>query len=295
MEAKRKLITASVISLLASAVALTSATFAWIKFKRSVTNMVTLSSGDTEAIVEAHVYERRYGASTTPVEVAYYEDTTNKLNVSQSSVSSGQVNVDFSSAFATDYSLSTAYYNENAAYVPALPAYYLELRILKPERYGYVGVNMQYVSVPTINSGELNFSTSYPFNYRYLAVSNSTTTPMVSAIPSQMTALEAKTLSSFFRTSTQRTSGIELFDTTDLTGAPISSTSGLAKQRYVPGFNTKVSGETVFATSVIIEISMDGALFQSFLRANPTVITNSIRFGIDFNVNVNYSNSPIWA
>lgn len=295
MEAKKKLFMTSIISLLASAVAITSATFAWIKFNRSVTNMVTLNSGDTEAILEAHIYERRYGVSGSPIEVAYYEDETTRLNVSQSNLSSGQINVDFSNTFASDYSLSAPYYNENSIYAPALPAFYIELRILKPESYGYVGINLQYVSLPTLLGGELNFSGSYPFNYRYLAVPNSTNSPMVSAIPSMIPTLEAKSLSSFFRTSGQRTSGIEFFDTSDLAGAPISSTVGLAKQRYIPGFSTKINGEVVFATSIIIEISMDGALFQSFLRSNPTVLTSSIRYGIDFNVNVNYSNSPIWA
>ncbi len=295
MEAKKKLFMTSIISLLASAVAITSATFAWIKYNRSITNMVTLSSGNSEATIEAFVYERRYNATTTPAEVAYYAGPSETLNVSQSSSSNGQVTVDFSSAFATDYALSTAVPGDVGAYALALPAYYLELRVIKPELYGYLTMGLQYVSIPTATTSELNFSTSYPFNFRYLAVDNVALSPMVSAIPSQISALESKTLASFFRTSGQRTSGISLFDLTDMQGSPVTNYTGLASQCFIPGFATQVNNENVFATSILLEISVDPALFQSFLRANPTILTYPLRFGIDFNVNIQFSNAPIYA
>jgi len=295
MKAQNKLILTTTVALVASALALTSATFAWIKYSRSVTNMVALSTGDSEVTIEAHIYEHRYGETPSTSEVAYYVDQTERLNVTQSSLTNGQVNVDFSSALATDYLLTRAYYHENAYYVPGLPTYYIELRFIQPDRYGYVTANMQYVSIPTATSSELNFSTSYPFNYRYVAVDNSTSSPMVSAFPSQIPALEAKTLASFFRTTTQRTNGISLFDASDLAGSPVTNTTGLANQSFIPKFGTKVSGESVFATSLMIELSMDGALFQSFVRANPTLLSYPLRFGIDFNMNISYSNSPIYA
>ena len=295
MKAQNKLILTTTVALVASALALTSATFAWIKYSRSVTNMVALSTGDSEVTIEAHIYERRYGETQSTSEVAYYVDQTERLNVTQSSLTNGQVNVDFSSALATDYLLTRAYYHENAYYVPGLPTYYIELRFIQPDRYGYVTANMQYVSIPTATASELNFSTSYPFNYRYAAVNNSSSSPMVSAFPSQIPALEAKTLASFFRTSTQRTNGIPLFSLSDLSGSPVTNTTGLANQRFIPRFATQVSGESVFATSLMIELSMDGALFQSFVRANPTLLSYPLRFGIDFNMNISYSNSPIYA
>ncbi len=295
MKAQNKLILTTTIALVASALALTSATFAWIKYSRSVTNMVALSTGDSEVTIEAHIYERRYGETPSTSEVAYYVDQTERLNVTQSSLTNGQVNVDFSSALATDYLLTRAYYHENAYYVPGLPTYYIELRFIQPDRYGYVTANMQYVSIPTATASELNFSTSYPFNYRYAAVNNSSSSPMVSAFPSQIPTLESKTLASFFRTSTQRTNGISLFTLSDLAGSPVTNTTGLANQRFIPKFGTKVAGESVFATSLMIELSMDGALFQSFVRTNPTLLSYPLRFGIDFNMNISYSNSPIYA
>jgi len=295
MKPQSKLIMTTTIALVASALALTSATFAWIKYSRSVTNMVALSTGNSEVTIEAHIYEKRYGETPNTSEVAYYVDQTHRLNVTQSSLTNSQVNVDFSNALATDYLLTRAYYNENAYYVPGLPTYYLELRFIQPDRYGYVTANLQYVSIPTATSSELNFSTAYPFNYRYVAVDNSASSPMVSAFPSQLPALEAKTLASFFRTSGQRTSGITLFDASDLSGSPVTNTTGLANQSFIPKFATKVSGNFVFATSLMIELSMDGALFQSFVRANPTLLSYPLRFGIDFNLNISYSNSPIYA
>lgn len=295
MKPQAKLIMTTTITLVASALALTSATFAWMKYNRSVTNMVALSTGNSEILIEAHIYERHYGSTPSTSEVAYYVDQTELLNVTQSTSTNGQVNVDFSSALATDYLLTQAYYHENAYYVPGLPTYYIELRFIQPDRYGYVAANMQFISIPTATSSELNFSTSYPFNYRYVAVDNNASSPMVSAFPSQLPALEAKTLSSFFRTTTQRTSGISLFDASDLAGSPVINTTGLANQCFIPKFSTQVSGASVFATSLMIELSMDGSLFQTFVRQNASISSLPLRFGIDFNMNLFYSNSPIYA
>ncbi len=295
MQAKRKLFITSIISFIASAVALTSFTFAWFKFGFSVHNMMELSSGDSEAVIETHIYERRFGALETTPEVAYYVDQTNTLNVTQSSQNNGAVNVDFSNLMAADYDLMTAYLNENALNALALPAYYLELRVIKPESYGYIGIDMDYVSIPTVLVGEMDLSSVYPFNYRYVAIDNVSSTPMVSAIPDHLSTLEAKTLSPFFRTSQQRTDGVAIFDATDLEGAPLTSTLGLAPQCFVAGFDTLVSGNPVFATSILIEISLDPVMLLSYLNQHPNLDNSTLRFGLDFNVNVQYSNAPIWA
>ena len=295
MKEKQKLLLTTTICLVASAVALTSFTFAWFVQDKALNNIVTLNSGDSEARIEAHVYERRFPTSSGLAEQAYFVDSTTVLNVVQYSDTTGNIAVRFSSAVLLNYDLLSAYMNENALNAKYMPSYYVELRVIKPSSYGFMSLKMLYLSIPTALSTELNLSSVYPFGYRYLTVNNSETAPKVSALPTEINNLEAKTGALFFNSSTQRSNGITLFDASDLTGAPISSTTGLATQRYVPGFPTKISGKNVYATSVMIQIYLDPLTLVKYIREHTTVMNTSLRFGIDFSINAQYSNSPIPA
>ncbi|MCX5775407.1 MAG: hypothetical protein NTV44_03480 [Firmicutes bacterium] len=295
MKQKQKLLLSTIICLVASAVALTSFTFAWFTQDHAMNNVITLTSGDTEAKVEAHIYERLFPTSGGTSERAYFVDSTSSLNMTQYANTSGNINVRFSSDLMLDYDLLNAYANENAVSAITLPSFYVELRVIKPSSYGYMGLKMVFQSVPSALSTELDLSSVYPFAYRSLAVNNSLTTPLVSALPTQISALEAKTSALFFNTPSARAGGITLFDASDLAGAPITSTTGLAPQRYIPGFAPKVNGSHVFATSVMLQIYLEPLALFKFIREHTNVMNTSMRLGIEFTINAQYSNNPIQA
>lgn len=290
---KQKLLLTTAICLVASAVALTSFTFAWFIQDKALDNIVTLHSGDSEASIEAHVYERRFPTAGGLAQTAYFVDASTVLNVVQYSDTTGNIYVHFSSNLMLDYDLLNAYSNENALGVKTLPSYFVELRVMKASSYGFLGLKLLYQSIPTALSSELNLSSVYPFGYRYMSYENTVAAPKTSAIPTQYTALEAKTGALFFNTSASRTNGITLFDASDLEGAPIGSTTGLAPQRYIEGFAEKVSGENVFATSVMLQIYLEPLALVKYIREHTTVMNTSMRLGIEFGVSAQYSNNPI--
>lgn len=295
MREKQKLLLTTVICLVVSAVALTSFTFAWFIQDKALNNIITLNSGDSEATIETHVYERRFPTSGGFAQPGYFVDASTVLNVVQYSDTNGNVYVRFSNAMLLDYDLLNAYANENALDATKMPAYYVELRVLKTSSYGFMGAKILYQSIPTALSTELDLSSTYPFAYRYLSCNNSVTSPVVSALPAQINTLEAKTGALFFNSAASRSSGITLFDASDLAGAPIGSTTGLAPQRYIEGFATKVSGDNVFATSVLLQVYLEPLVLTKYIREHTTVMNTSLRLGIDFAINVQYSNNPILA
>lgn len=295
MNEKRKLFLTSIFALIASTLALTSFTFAWMKQDQALANVLTLTSGDSEAKIEAHVYERRYATNgSTPVEVAYYVDDTNYVNAVRSTTG-GVISVAFAKTALTNYDLTTAYNDEYTVNAKALPSYYVELRVLKQNLSGYLAANMTFGYIPTAAVGELDFSSVYPFDYRYIRVANSETTPMISAIPSQISTLESTASSRFFNTSAIRTSGITLFDASDLIGSPILGQSGYINQCFIEGFSTQVDNNSVFAKSILLEFYIDPAILAAYIRSNLASTNSNLSYGIDFKINVQYSNNPIKA
>lgn len=299
MKAKRRLIVVTTLSLVASVAGILSFSFAWFNHSKTWTNIITFNAGESVARLEAYVYRQNPANANAPIEVAYYKDETVKLNAAldQNSSTAGSFKIDFSDSIFADLDLLSTYNDEHSLNYLAFPAYYFEIRIIKENFYAYLTTKLSYVSVPTAGAGELDYSTTYPFDFKYLKVVNDSTNKYISAIPSQLSNLTARPKTDFFSTSLQRTNGITLFTLDDLDGAPIdTATPGLAPQTYIEGFPYyDVNDNGIFSQSLLMELRLDALEFVNYLRTTPAAHNQVIRFGINFTIDVVYSNDPIFV
>ena len=276
-----------------------SFSFAWFNHSKTWSNIITFNAGESVARLEAYVYKQNPTNANAPIEVGYYKDETVKLNATldENSMTAGSIKVDFSTDIFTDLGLLETYLDEHSLNYLAFPAYYFEIRIIKENFYAYLTTKLSYVSIPTATSSELDYSSNYPFDFKFLKVVNSSSAPLVSAIPSQLSNLTAQPKVDFFSTAAMRTDGITLFTLADLDGAPIDQgTPGLAPQTYIEGFPYyDVNDNPIFSQSLLMELRLDPIEFLSYLRTTPAAHNQVLRFGINFTIDIVYSNDPIFV
>lgn len=299
MTVKRRLIYVTTLSLVASIAGILSFSFAWFNQSKTWSNIITFNAGESVASLQAFVYRQNPNNANAPIEVAYYKDETVKLNATLDTNSStaGSFEIDFSDSIFTDLNFLSTYFDEHSLNYLAFPAYYFEIRIIKENFYAYLTTKLSYVSIPTAISGELDYSTTYPFDFKSVKVVNNTTDLLTSAIPSKLATLTSQPKIDFFSTASMRTDGITLFTLADLDGAPVDQqTPGLAPQTYIEGFPYyDVNDNALFSQSILMELRLDALQFLEYLRTTPAAHNQVIRFGINFTIDVVYSNDPIYT
>lgn len=299
MKTKRRLIFVTTLSLIASVAGIMSFSFAWFNHSKTWTNIITFNAGESVARLEAYVYRQNPTDANAPIEVGYYKDESVKLNATldENSTTAGSFKIDFSDSIFADLDLLTTYQDEHALNYLAFPAYYFEVRIIKENFYAYLTTKLSYVSIPTAGANELDYSSNYPFDFKFLKVINDSTNQYVSSIPSQLANLTAQNKTDFFSTASMRTNGITLLTLEDLDGAPIDQeTPGLAPQTYIEGFPYyDVDDQPIFSQSLLMELRLDPIEFINYLRTTPAAHNQVLRFGINFTIDIVYSNDPIFV
>ena len=300
MKTKRKLVLLASISLVASVTALTSFSLAWFQHNIHIDNTLSLSSGESVASIEGYLYKQNPANVQTQDLLGFYKNHLpgGSLNVTREpdTTDIGAFNISFFESIFADFNLLETYQNEHALNELAFPTYYLELRIIKENFDAYTKMTIEYIDIPTALPSEIDYSSEYPFTYRMLKVDNNATDLFESAIPEFVDDIKQIDPTPFFADSSSRTNGIPVFTFDDLDGAPIDpETPGLAPQLYLLGFpyTSTSTGEILFTKSIVFEFRLDPLMFLTLLRTNSEAKNKSIRFGISFKVDIEYSNDPI--
>ena len=300
MRTKRKLVLLASISLVASVTALTSFSLAWFQHNIQIDNTLSLSSGESVASIEGYLYKQNPANIQTQDLLGFYKNHLpgGSLNVTREpdTTDIGAFNISFFESIFADFNLLETYQNEHALNELAFPTYYLELRIIKENFDAYTKMTIEYIDIPTALSSEIDYSSEYPFTYRMLKVDNNATDLFESAIPEFVDDIKQIDPVPFFADSGSRANGIPVFTLDDLDGAPINpETPGLAPQLYLLGFpyTSTSTGEILFSKSIVFEFRLDPLMFLTLLRTNSEAKNKSIRFGISFKVDIEYSNDPI--
>lgn len=287
-------------SLVASITALTSFSLAWFQNNLNINNTLSLVSGESVASIEGYLYKQNPANVQTQDLLGFYKNQLpgGSLNVTRAEDTTdvGSFNITFSDSIFADFNLLSTYLSEHTLNELAFPSYYLELRIIKENFDAYTKMTIIYQGIPSASSSEIDFSNQYPFNYRILKVDNNPNDLYESALPAFVDHVRALPSNRLFADSSSRTNGIPVFTLADLAGAPVNpATPGLAPQLYLLGFpfTSATTGNILFTKSIVFEFRLDPLMFLQLLRSHPDAKNKSIRFGITFKVDVEYSNEPI--
>lgn len=298
MRQKQKFMIFASLSLVASVTALTSFSIAWFQNNLNIDNTLSLSSGESVAAIEGYLYQQNPNNYETQDLLAFYKNEGSYLNVIRTpdATDIGSFFITFSDAIFPDFNLLATYLEEHTLNELAFPTYYMELRVIKENFDAYAKMTMVYDSIPTAGANELDYSSEYPFTYRIYNARNDLVNLYESALPAFLDELDDVEATPFFADSLDRTNGIPVFTLDDLDGAPVDpGTPGLAPQLYVLGFPgvSPTTEEVLFAHSIIFEFKLDPLQFLAYLRENEDAMNKSIKFGITFRIDIEYSNEPI--
>jgi hypothetical protein len=283
------------IVLIFSILTLAVASFAWFTVNSTTVDRVVLNSGDSALTIDAFAYNQNYDTqSGNPVPNNYSKNNGAILSqhVSKGNVGSeGFFGVTFDQSNVLSF--SALYEDEFSASENNFPHLFVELRYIKSSLDGFVKANVSDIAFSSSSALTPDSTgTSLVYQYRYVTKQNLAGQQTYSNV---LKAAEADTSYQASAWKSLTTTGFSFFkNETDLSGYAYDASLSLEDQCYVPGFayqyNDGSQNTYYYSKATLLEVRIDPLSWVSYYRAHPTAHANQLNFGVNFKINIDFSN-----
>jgi hypothetical protein len=294
--------------LILSILTMTIATFAWFTTVQPGTDKMVLKSDDNSVIVDAYAYKPGYTTNSNgdPVEAAHSDHSATPLLAATRTDGAGSASytVTFSSEALSTFSYASLYGDELFTNESKFPHLYIEFRYIKPNLNGFVKATVANFAYAQAVTGYTDITSSLQYEYRVVTEQNLATG---TKYKSGFTAAYAD--SNYTATAwTSLSDGADDFslynNTTDISGYSYGASYVMQKQCFVPGYAYMYdSTNYYYSKATFLEFRINPISWMNYFRTHTTSTNSSssavyslglLSFGVNFNINLDFSNNPFY-